>query len=64
MGIHLLGKLARDLDRLDLRGEGTAENPLDEALDSCFEVAKDADGWLSSSSWPGWLVGWPGRDKS
>ena len=43
MGIHLLGELAGDLDRLDLRREGTAERPLDQALDACFQVAQDAD---------------------
>jgi hypothetical protein len=43
VGVHLLGQLAGDLDRLDLRGEGAREHALDEVLNSCFEVSKDAD---------------------
>jgi hypothetical protein len=29
VGVHLLGELARDLDRLDAGAEGAAEDPLD-----------------------------------
>jgi hypothetical protein len=43
VGVHLACELARDLDRLHLRAEGTAEHPLDEALDPGFEIAEDAD---------------------
>jgi hypothetical protein len=43
MGVHLLRELAGDLDRLDLRGEGSAEDPLDEALDSLLQVSQNAD---------------------
>jgi hypothetical protein len=39
VGIHLLGQLARYLDRLDLRREGTAEDPLDEVLDPLLKIA-------------------------
>jgi len=44
VGVHLLGQLARDLDRLDLRREGTAEDAFDEALDARFQVSQNADG--------------------
>jgi hypothetical protein len=44
VGVHLLRELARDFDRLHLRGEGTREHPFDEVFDPCFEVSKDADG--------------------
>jgi hypothetical protein len=44
VGVHLLRELARDLDRLDLRREGAAEDSLDEAFDARFEVPQDADG--------------------
>jgi hypothetical protein len=37
--IHLLGELASKLDRLDLRAESTAEDPLDEAFDPTLKVA-------------------------
>ena len=47
MGVHLLGQLARDLDRLHLRGEGTAEDPFDEVLDPLLKVAQDAHGFGS-----------------
>ena len=50
VGVHLLGELARDLHRLNLRGEGTAEHPLDEVLDALLKVSQDADGWLPSGS--------------
>jgi hypothetical protein len=43
MGVHLLRQLARDLDRLHLRGEGTAEHPLDEVLDPLLQVSQNAD---------------------
>jgi hypothetical protein len=43
MRVHLLRQLASDLDRLDLGGEGTAEDPLDQALDARFKVSQDAD---------------------
>jgi hypothetical protein len=43
VGVHLLGELAGDLDRLHLGAEGTAEHPFDEALDPGFEIAEDAD---------------------
>jgi hypothetical protein len=39
VGVHLLGELAGELDRLDLRAEGTAEDSLDEAFDSTLKVA-------------------------
>jgi len=44
VGVHLLGQLARDLDRLHLRREGATEDPFDEALDARFKVSQDADG--------------------
>jgi hypothetical protein len=37
--VHLLGELARDLDRLHAGAEGAAEHALDEALDTSFKVA-------------------------
>ena len=37
--IHLLGKLAGQLDRLHLGAEGATEHPLDEAFDPTLEVA-------------------------
>jgi hypothetical protein len=43
MRVHLLGQLAGDLNRLDLRREGAAERPLDEVLDPLLQVSKDAD---------------------
>jgi len=39
VGIHLLGQLAGQLDRLYLGAEGAAEDPLDEAFDTTLEVA-------------------------
>jgi hypothetical protein len=39
VGVHLLRQLAGDLDGLDLRREGTAEDPFDEALDPLLKVA-------------------------
>jgi hypothetical protein len=45
VGVHLLGQLAGDFDRLDARAERSAEDPLDEALDPGFEIAENADGW-------------------
>jgi len=39
VGVHLLGQLARYLDRLDLRREGAAEDALDEVLDPLFKIA-------------------------
>jgi hypothetical protein len=47
VGVHFLRKLARDLDRLDLRGKGATEDPFDEALDARFEISQDADGSCS-----------------
>ena len=41
--VHLRRQLARDLDRLHLRGEGTAEHPFNEVLDPLLEVAQNAD---------------------
>ena len=35
--VHLLGELAGELDRLDVRLEGTAEHPLEEGLELLFE---------------------------
>jgi hypothetical protein len=32
--VHLLGQLSGQLDRLNLRREGTAEHALDEAFDA------------------------------
>jgi hypothetical protein len=43
MSVHLLGELAGDLDGLHLRGEGSAEDPLDEVLDPLLEVSQNAD---------------------
>src|SRR5919204_4732662 len=43
VGVHLLRELPRDLDRLDLRREGAVEHPFDQALDTSFEISKDAD---------------------
>ena len=40
--VHLLGELARDLDGLDLRREGARERTLNQVLNPCFEVSKDA----------------------
>ena len=42
--VHLLGELARELDRADLGAEDAAERPLDEAGDLVFEVAQDGHG--------------------
>jgi hypothetical protein len=39
MGVHLLGQLASELNRLHLGAEGAAEDPLDEAFDPTLEVA-------------------------
>jgi len=39
VGVHLLGQLASQLDRLDLGAESTAEDPLDEAFDPTLKVA-------------------------
>ena len=39
VGVHLLGQLAGQLDRLHLGAEGAAEDPLDEAFDPTLEVA-------------------------
>jgi hypothetical protein len=50
VGVHLLRQLAGDLDRLDLRGEGTAEDALDEAFYALFDVSQDADGLLRSGA--------------
>src|SRR5690606_8862822 len=55
--VHLLRELARDLDRLDLRREGTGEHPLDEALDPGFEVPQDADLGSPRRRGPGRLRG-------
>jgi hypothetical protein len=48
MRIHLLGELARELDRLDLRREGAAEYALDEVLDPLLKVSQNADAKLPS----------------
>ena len=39
VGVHLLGEFAGEFDRLHLRAEGAAEDPLDEAFDATLEVA-------------------------
>jgi hypothetical protein len=39
VGVHLLGQLAGEFDRLDLGAEGAAEDALDEAFDATLEVA-------------------------
>jgi hypothetical protein len=39
VGVHLLGQLAGQFDRLDLGAEGAAEDALDEAFDATLEVA-------------------------
>jgi hypothetical protein len=39
VGVHLLGELASKLNRLHLRAESAAENPLDEAFDPTLKVA-------------------------
>src|SRR4029077_12777074 len=39
VGVHFLGQLAGAFDRLRLRAEGAAENPLDEAFDPTLEAA-------------------------
>jgi hypothetical protein len=39
VGIHLLGQLAGEFDRLHLGAEGAAEDSLDEAFDATLEVA-------------------------
>jgi hypothetical protein len=39
VGVHFLGQLARQFDRLDLGAEGAAEDPLDEAFDAGLELA-------------------------
>src|SRR5205823_2871452 len=51
VGVHLLRQLAGQLDRLDLRREGTAEHPLDEVLDSLLEVSQNADPKLLKRYW-------------
>jgi hypothetical protein len=43
MVVHLLGELARQLDRLHLGAEGAAEDALDEAFDPTLEIAQDAN---------------------
>ena len=48
MGVHLLGELSGELDRLHLRREGTAEHPLDEVLDALLKVSQNADAKLPS----------------
>jgi hypothetical protein len=53
VGVHLLGELAGELDRLDLGAEGAAEDPLDEAFDPTLKVAQYADRWLLFASEPG-----------
>ena len=50
VSVHLLSELARELHRLDLRGEGTAEHPLDEVLYALLKVSQDADGCSLSGS--------------
>ena len=40
--VHLLRQLSRQLDRLDVRPEGTAEHPLEEAFDLLLDGAEDA----------------------
>jgi hypothetical protein len=53
VGVHLLGELAGDLDRLHAGAEGTAEDAFDETLNAGFEVAQNADGWLLDP----WMAG-------
>jgi len=43
VGVHLLGELAGDLDRLHAGAEGAAEDAFDKALDAGFKVAQNAD---------------------
>ena len=40
--VHLLDELARQLDRLDVRPERAAEDPLEEAFDLLLDAAEDA----------------------
>src|SRR3954451_6004264 len=42
MLVHLLGQLARQLDRLNVRPECTPEKALEEALDLALDGAQDA----------------------
>jgi hypothetical protein len=49
VGVHLLGELASDLDRLHAGAEGATEDTFDEALDAGFKVAQNADRWLLGS---------------
>jgi hypothetical protein len=39
--VHLFRKLARKLDRLDVRPKSAAENPLEEGLDFLLYCAED-----------------------
>jgi hypothetical protein len=50
VGVHLLGQLAGELDRLHLGAEGAAEDALDEAFNPTLEVAQNADRWLLFAS--------------
>jgi hypothetical protein len=43
VGVHLLGELSGDLDRLHTGAERSAEHALDEAFDAGFQVPQDAD---------------------
>ena len=40
--VHLLDELARELDRLHVRAEGTSEDALEEGLDLVLDVPEDA----------------------
>ena len=40
--VHLLRELPRQLNRLDVRPEGTAEHPLEEAFDLLLDAAENA----------------------
>ena len=42
MVLHLLDQLARELDRLDVRPKGAAEDALEQALDPVLDVPEDA----------------------
>ena len=41
MVVHLLRELARELDRLDVRPEGAAEDALEEGLDLLLDCPED-----------------------
>jgi hypothetical protein len=43
VSVHLFRQLAGDLDRLNLRRERAAEDPLDEVLNPLLQVSQNAD---------------------